>query len=225
MAAVQIQRWADGWPLVGNGPSYLLFTPNKEVMHLTSGLTRVLRRDLLGYQAIDLRQARDELAPLAQALVLASAQAVYDRDTHMNSLMRKAAVFTVIQEIEQLIRLFPQPQIFEGRLHRLTTLIRAAGILAMHDAPGAPGEVLRCEPNSRIARCAQALWLGGDPTKPYRVPTRAELGQHLCLDKPALSKLVRAEGFDWLPRARAGRPPMSARAGPSPARAARPSPA
>ena len=206
---VQVSCWAGDWPLVGNGPSYLLFTPNKEVLHLTSGLDRALRRDLQGYQAIDLRK-RDELAPLAQALVLASAQAVYDLDTRMDSLIRKAAVFTVIQEIEQLIRLFPQPKIFEGRLHRLTTLIRAARILAMHDAPGAPGETLRWEPDSAIARCAQELWLEKDPTEPYRVLTRAELGEYLCLDKPAIAKMCRAEGVDWLPRAPAGRPKTGA---------------
>jgi hypothetical protein len=209
-AAVQIQSWVDDWPLVGNGPSYLLFTPNKKVLHLSSGLDRQLRRDLQGYQAIDLRE-EDELEPLAQALVLASAQAVYDLDPHPGSLTRKAATFAVMQEIEQLIRLFPQPKIFEGHLQRLTTLIKAAGILAMHTVPGVPEDALRCKPNSRIARCAQELWLAKDPAKPYRVPTRAELGTHLYLDKSATTKLVKAEGFDWLPCARAGRPKMSSR--------------
>ena len=204
MAPVQVQLWADGWPLVGNGPSYLLFTPTKEVLHLTSGLDRQLRRDLQGYQAIDLRE-EDELEPLAQALVLASAQAVYDLDPHPGSLTRKAAVFTVIQEIEQLIRV-RQPRVFERRLGRLTTLIRAAAVLAQHAIPGPPSDALRCRPGSRIARCAQELWRAKDPTKPYRVPTRAELGEYLCCDKATVNKEVRAEGLEWLPRGLAGRP-------------------
>jgi hypothetical protein len=235
----QVERWPGGWCLVGDGPSYLLFCPlNKEVKHLTSELHRALRRDLQGYQAIG---DDDRLEPLVWALARASAYAIYDLDT---APRRKAAAFTVIQEIQRLIGSFPQPEIFEERLRRLNTLIRAAGVLGMyHGPPAAPGVptlpsppgsfftrdqygqrllivsnppfVFRCEPNSPIAQCAQKVWREeqaqwGDRTVLYRIPTRAELGEHLCLDKSATTKLCRAEGFNWLPRESAGRPKSGA---------------
>jgi hypothetical protein len=66
----------------------------------------------------------------------------------------------------------------------------------------------RCVPNSPIARATQALWdreqqnLGDRASCLYRVPTRKELREELLLDEPAVTKLCRAEGFGWLPRAR-----------------------
>jgi hypothetical protein len=74
------------------------------------------------------------------------------------------------------------------------------------DSPG-PKRVLRCEPDSLFARCAQDLWRKeqhswvNERTVLYRVPTRKELREYLGSDEPAVTKLCRAEGFDWLPRA------------------------
>lgn len=71
--------------------------------------------------------------------------------------------------------------------------------------------VFSCVTNSRIASCALELWRQ-EPTSPYRIPTRKELREFLCVDQPAITKLCRAEGFDWLPRApvsRRRRPPAS----------------
>jgi hypothetical protein len=64
--------------------------------------------------------------------------------------------------------------------------------------------VFSCVTNSRIASCALKLWRQ-EPTSLYRIPTRKELRENLCLDEPAITKLCRAEGFDWLPRAAAAR--------------------
>ena len=75
------------------------------------------------------------------------------------------------------------------------------------DRPDSLG-VFRCVTHSVIARCALELWaqeqasLGGCATSLYRVPTRKELRECLCLDEPAVTKLCRREGFDWLPCAR-----------------------
>jgi hypothetical protein len=66
---------------------------------------------------------------------------------------------------------------------------------------------LTCVTDSQIADCALALWnaekksFGGGATSLYRVPTRKELREHLCLDDPAVTKHCRAQGFEWLPRA------------------------
>jgi hypothetical protein len=65
----------------------------------------------------------------------------------------------------------------------------------------------RCVTHSRIARTTQTLWdreqqnFGSTATCLYRVPTRKELREELLLDEPAVTKLCRAEGFDWLPKA------------------------
>jgi hypothetical protein len=183
---VQIRRWAGGWCLVGNGPSYLLFCPNKEVMHLSSGFNRQKRLDLKGYQAIG---DDDKLVPLARALRLLSADAVYLLDRSANTTIGKWADYVLVREIQELIALVSgEPKIFEGRLRRLATLIRAAGVLEMHDErppeapdascpPSPPGSffgrdrhgqrllimiepdfVFRCEADSPIAGCAQELW-------------------------------------------------------------------
>jgi hypothetical protein len=70
-----------------------------------------------------------------------------------------------------------------------------------------PQYSFRCVPNSPIARAAQALWdreqqsWGDRASCLYRVPTRKELREELLLDEPAVTKLCRAEGFGWLPRA------------------------
>lgn len=71
---------------------------------------------------------------------------------------------------------------------------------------GGPKRVFRCEPGSVIAQCAQALWVAeqaGFSTRSilYRVPTRKELREFLGVDEPSVTKLCRAEGFGWLPRA------------------------
>jgi hypothetical protein len=234
---VQIWRWAGGWYLVGNGPSYLLFCPNKEVMHLASGLHRALRRDLQGYSAIG---AGGELVPLAWALALASSCAIYDIEPNLDAAKRKWAAYVVVREIEELIRQFQQNRkIFDDRLRRLATLIKAAGTLEMYhgppEAPGAPSVpsppgsffararygqrllimsnphfVFRCEPDSPIAQCAQKVWRKeqaqwGDRTVLYCVPTRHDLRDYLDKDEATVTKACRAEGCDWLPRARAGR--------------------
>jgi len=248
---VQIRELAPGWALVGDGPGYLLFTPDKEVIHLSCGLDRALRRDLQGRAAFD---KCGELEPLVQALALASPGAIYGIDSSPDAVERKRAAFTVIQEIAELIRLFPhKPKIFKGRLRRLETLIKAAAILTTYhgppEAPGAssvprpPGSfvsrdpggrqilvingtppfVFRCEPDSSIARCAQTLWRSLDPTKPYRVPTRKDLREYLYTDEATITKLCRAQGFTWLPRAPAGRPRR--RHGRGPITLRRPSPA
>jgi hypothetical protein len=227
---VQIRLLAEGWSLVGNGPSYLLFhAPEKEVTHLSTGLFRELREALKGYSAIE----DGELVPLVQALSLISADAIYDVDKRIDAAQRKGAAFIVAREIEELIREFPKRKIFESRLRRLATLIRAAGQFQMYHGPpgwperGAPGGyfardrygqqilrmsgnptfVFRCEPDSRIARCAQELWRkeqqswGTGRPMLYRVPTRKELREFLGSDEPTVTKLCRAEGFNWLPRA------------------------
>jgi hypothetical protein len=228
--------------MVGGGPSYLLFTPTKEVLHLASGLTRALRLDLQGYDAIG---KCGKLDPLVWALTLASSDAIYDVVPGPNAAKSEWAAYVVMREIEGLIREFPHRTSFDCRLRRLCTALRAAGILGMYhtppEAPGAgsrpspPGSfftrdrrqqllilgnppfAFRVEPDSPIAQAAQELWRkeqaqwGKYRTVLYRVPTRTELGEHLCLDKPATTKVCRAEGFAWLPRASAGRPPMSTR--------------
>jgi hypothetical protein len=228
---VQIRELAKGWSLVGEGPSYLLFrAPEKEVTHLSTGLFRELREALKGYSAIE----NGELVPLVRALSLMSPVAIYDIDERTDTPRCKAASYTVLLEWQQLLCPFSQDQVFEERLRRFNSSIRAARRVQMYhgppEAPGAssapsppgsffardskgqqilvisgtPSFVFRCKPDSSIARCAQELWL--DPTKPYRVPTRCELGAHLCLDQSAVTKLCRAEGFGWLGRAPAGRP-------------------
>jgi hypothetical protein len=76
---------------------------------------------------------------------------------------------------------------------------------------------LSCVTHSRIADCALALWnaeeesFGGGATSLYRVPTRKELREYLCLNEPAVTKLCRAQGFEWLPRA--GRAPTNPKTG------------
>jgi hypothetical protein len=232
---VKICWWIGGWCLVGNGPSYLLFCPNtKEVIHLASGLHRQLRGSLKGYSAIG---SDGELLPLVRALALSSSDAIYDVDPRPDAAQRKWATYVVVREIEALIRQFRsrrcEREIFERGLHRLTTLIKAAGqYQTYHAAPGVPElkgppgsffahdtnrerfwvvsnprVVYRCVPDSPIAGCAQSLWRqeqarwGDQCTVLYRVPIRKELRVHLCVDEPAITKLARAEGFDWLPRA------------------------
>jgi hypothetical protein len=74
-----------------------------------------------------------------------------------------------------------------------------------------PSFAFRLEPDSPIAGCAQKEWRKeqaqwGDRTVLYRVPTRAELRDYLRSDQATVNKKCRAEGFAWLPRARAGRP-------------------
>jgi hypothetical protein len=245
---VQIRRWPGGWFLVGNGPSYLLFCPKGEVLHLASSLYRQLRQDLKGYQAIG---DDDKPVPLVRALELARADAVYDLDRSANTTIRKWADYNVVREIQELIALSSrEPKIFEGRARRFVTSMKAAGILAMYrdGPPAAPGGessppgtyfsrdrhgrrllivsnpyfVLRCEPASRIAGCAQELWRKerdqwcwhqeqnqdrwmGQRTVLYLVPTRRQLQEYLCSDGPTVTKVCRAAGFDWLPRASAGR--------------------
>lgn len=227
---MQIRCWARGWWLVGNGPSYLLFrNPEKDVVHLSSGMHRELREALKGYRAI----RAGELAPLVEALFWASADAIYDADSRTNAPRRKRAAYTVVRQIEALIRQFPKRATFEEELRRLATSLRAAGQYGMyHAAPGAPESqslpgaffahdlhgqrllvvsnpafVYRCEPDSVIAGCTQELWRqeqtrwGDQRTVLYRVPTRKELRLCLGSDEPAITKLARAEGFDWLPRA------------------------
>jgi hypothetical protein len=77
------------------------------------------------------------------------------------------------------------------------------------DSPG-PKRVFRCVADSQIARCAQELWRheqvrwGDQRTVLYRVPTRKELREYLCLDEPAVTKLCQREGFAWLPKAQRG---------------------
>jgi hypothetical protein len=71
-----------------------------------------------------------------------------------------------------------------------------------------PQYSFRCVHNSPIARATQALWdreqqsWSDRASCLYRVPTRKELREELLLDEPAVTKLCRAEGFGWLPRAR-----------------------
>jgi hypothetical protein len=233
-ASVQTLFLPGGWCLAGNGPSYLLFCPNKEVIHLAGGLHRALRRDLKGYSAID---QDDELLPLVRALALASADAIYDADPRSNAANRKRAAHVVVREIERLIRQFPKRATFEAELRRLCTSLRAAGQYQMyHTAPGVPESrnppgsffardrygqrllvvsdpwvVFRCEPHSPVAKCAQELWRqeqarwGDQRTVLYRVPVRKEVRVHMDANEPTVTKLCRAEGFDWLPRAPSGR--------------------
>jgi hypothetical protein len=231
---VETYLWAGGWCLVGNGPSYLLFTPSKEVIHLTSGLDRALRRHLQGYRAIG---SQSKLEPLVEALEQASSIVIYDLDWSADAPKRKLGAYKVVCEIEELIDEFRRDrENFERRLRRLATLIRAAGILRMYhrtppEAPTGPAQksppessfarnqygqrllimhnpyfVFRLKPDSQIAGCAQELWRREQAhwrnraAVLYRVPIRKELRAHLCLDEPAVTKLCRAEGFDWLPR-------------------------
>jgi hypothetical protein len=77
------------------------------------------------------------------------------------------------------------------------------------DLPG-PKRVFRCVPRSPIASCVLDLWTfeqterGGNRfTSLYYIPTRKELRRAFCTDEPAITKMCRAEGFGWLPRARA----------------------
>ena len=219
--------WTRGWWLVGNGPSYLLFRgPEKEVIHLSTGINRELREALRGYSAI---QEEGELVPLVRALFLASADAIYDVDSRTNASERKAAAYMVLRELTELIGEFPQRESFDRRLRRLATCLRAAGKYQMyHGPPGVPegasppgsffahdlfGQRLlvtpqrdyRCEPDSQIAHCTQKLWrseqaaLADRATSLYRVPTRKQLREYLCLDEPAITKLCRREGCEWLP--------------------------
>jgi hypothetical protein len=73
--------------------------------------------------------------------------------------------------------------------------------------PAGAQDSFRCVPYSPIARATQALWdreqqsFGDRASCLYRVPTRKELREELLLDEPAVTKLCRAEGFGWLPKA------------------------
>jgi hypothetical protein len=225
---IETLLWPGGWCLVGEGPSYLLFNhPQMKVTHLATGLHRELRQSLKGYRAI----RGGELAPLADALVLASAEAIDDADERVNAAARKQAAFVVVREIERLLRRFPERATFEKELRQFCSSLRAAGQYAMyHTAPGVPepesppgsffardryGQrllvisnpraVYRCEADSPVAGCAQNLWrheqARSQRVVPYRVPTRKELREHLGTDEPAINKLCRKEGFWWLPRA------------------------
>jgi hypothetical protein len=66
----------------------------------------------------------------------------------------------------------------------------------------------RCVVDSPITRATQTVWnrerqsLGDQASCLYRIPTRKELREELLLDEPGVTKLCRAEGFGWLPRAR-----------------------
>jgi hypothetical protein len=84
------------------------------------------------------------------------------------------------------------------------------------DLPG-PKRAFRCVPRSPIARCVLDLWTreqtergGNQFTSLYYIPTRKELRRAFCTDESAITKMCRAEGFGWLPRAprrhRAGLP-------------------
>jgi hypothetical protein len=231
---VEVQKYslAPGWWLVGNGPSYLLFrNPEKEVMHLATGLFRELREAFRGYSAIQ----DGKLAPLVWALFLASADAIYDVDGRTNASERKWAAYIVVREITELIRAFPEREIFEQRLRRLATSLRAAGQYEMYhggfgvpEGTSPPGSffahdllgqrllvtsscIYRCEPDSKIAHCAQELWRreqarwGDQRTVLYQVPTRKDLREYLCSDESAVTKLCLAQGCNWLPRAQKGR--------------------
>jgi hypothetical protein len=219
---IQTSLWPGGWRLVGNGPSYLLFRHSKmEVTHLASGLHRELHQSLARYRAI----RGGELEPLADALILASAEAIYDADERANAPGRKQAAFVVMREIERLIRLFPERDTFEKELRRLCSSLRAAGHYAMyHTAPGAPESesppgsffardrygqrllftsnpqaVYRCEPDSPFAKCAQELWrkeqARSQRVVPYRVPTRKELREHLGTAEPAITICAGKKAF------------------------------
>jgi hypothetical protein len=72
------------------------------------------------------------------------------------------------------------------------------------DSPG-PKRVLRCVLDSPIALCAQEWWHREGRIMPYRIPTRRELREYLCCDEPTVTKLCRAQGCTWLPRAPSGR--------------------
>jgi hypothetical protein len=83
--------------------------------------------------------------------------------------------------------------------------------LLIGDCADLPGRQynFRCVPVpcSPVARITQMLWnreqqsFADRATCLYRVPTRKELREELLLDEPAVTKLCRAEGFDWLPKA------------------------
>jgi hypothetical protein len=220
---IQTSCWPGGWCLVGDGPSYLLFrNPQMEVTHLSSGLHRELREALRNYHVIS---SNKELAPLVQMLLLASADAIYDADPRADAASRKWAAFVIVREIERLLRLFPERATFKKELGRFSTCLRAAGQIAMfRSPPGVPGSagppgsffagdrygqrllimsnpsfVFRCEPKSPFAECARKLWRPEQGE--YRVPTRKELRMHLSTDDSTITKLCKAAGFDWLPRA------------------------
>ena len=227
---VAVRWWARGCWLVGNGPSYLLFQTERAIVtHLQSGLSsRQLRRALKGFQAFE----DGQLVPLLVALL--GYKDVGDWCS-----------FALLMEIRRLIYQEPQDKIFEGRLGRFATLIRAARCYQTLAGPlGLPNctdlelkkfgasdqdghklsfgyfrtiPVFSCQSHSVVADCACALWKkeqarwGGRPIALYRVPTRKELRQYLGLDEPAVTKLCRAEGFDWLPRAAPSGPSPRAR--------------
>ena len=231
-SSVEICRWPGGWCLVGDGPSYLLFGHTQmEVTHLSIGLHRELRDALKGYAAIQ----AGELAPLVEALGLAGPDWIYDPDSlssRSNDSSRQWAAFVILREIQRLLRLFPKRATFEKELRRFCTSLRAAGQYAMyHTAPGVPESsgppasffahdrygqrvwvspdpqvAYRCEPDSKIAECAQKVWRqeqdGFDGASVlYRIPTRKDIREHLNVVEARVTKLCRAEGFNWLPRA------------------------
>jgi hypothetical protein len=79
----------------------------------------------------------------------------------------------------------------------------------------------KCVIHSPIARAIAAIWnrerksFGDRASCLYYIPTRKEVREELALDEPAITKLCRAEGLDWLPRAKTIRvkiPPPAARA-------------
>ncbi len=126
------------------------------------------------------------------------------------TLLRAARRF----QMEQVERYGPQfPISLDEERSKFWISDRHGNELFVSDCDDGPQPLrgFRCDPHSPIAHCAQELWsreqvrLGDRATSLYYVPTRKELGHYFALDEPAVSKLCRAEGFAWLPKAPRGR--------------------
>jgi hypothetical protein len=226
-ARFKVRLLASSWWLVGDGPSYLLFLAERNlVMYLTRRIPHTLCKALKGYQVI----TDGKLDLFVRHLL-----SINTTKEHVNRC--KEAGNAVLRDIERLIFQTPEDKIFKGQLARFESQIKAArrfimehGVSEFQIVPdmerpgwwfldrhgrelllvyenGANPLFFRRADDSRIASCAQALWAqekaerGAQATTLYRVPTRKELREYLGRDEPAVTKLCKAEGFDWLPRA------------------------
>ena len=127
--SVNIYRWARGWYLVGNGPSYLLFRaeekrPEARVLHLTMELPRSGRAALKGFRVIE----DGKLIPPVPALRLINTALLFSPRSHEDVIRCRKASLLILQLIECMVAQSSK-QTFKARLSRFNSYIKAAHCL------------------------------------------------------------------------------------------------
>jgi hypothetical protein len=127
--SVNIYRWARGWYLVGNGPSYLLFRaeekrPEARVLHLTMELPRSGRAALKGFRVIE----DGKLIPPVPALRLINTALLFSPRSHEDVIRCRKASLEILGLIELMLAPSSE-QTFKARLSRFNSYIKAAHCL------------------------------------------------------------------------------------------------